>query len=60
MTVEKLKAWLEDKDDDVEVMLEIYDDVHEELFGPCSWILGIDDTLIGDPKSVILYGRRKK
>lgn len=60
MTVAKLKAWLENKEDDAEVMVEVYDDVHNKLFGPCSWILGIDDTIIGDPKQVILYGRKEK
>lgn len=60
MTVAKLKAWLANKDDDAEVMLEVYDVAREKSSGLCSWILGIDDTIIGDPKQIILYGKKEK
>lgn len=60
MNVGLLKAWLANKDDDAKVMVEVYDHAREKSSGPCSWILGIDDTIIGDPKQVILYGKKEK
>ena len=60
MTVAKLKAWLENKEDDAEVMVEVYNEARHETSGPCSWILGIDDTIIDDHKQVILYGKKER